>query len=53
MTLRLAIVADIHHGRPSTAKRGDRALPLMAEFAHFVRDAARPACARPGRPHLG
>ena len=39
MTLRLAIVADIHHGRPSTAKRGDRALPLMAEFAHFVRDA--------------
>lgn len=39
MTLRLAIVADIHHGRPSTAKRGDRALPLMADFAHFVRDA--------------
>lgn len=39
MTLRLAIVADIHHGRPSTAKRGDRALPLMEEFAHFVRDA--------------
>jgi calcineurin-like phosphoesterase family protein len=38
MTLRLAIVADIHHGRPSTAKRGDRALPLMADFAAFVRD---------------
>lgn len=38
MTLRLAIVADIHHGRPSAAKRGDRALPLMAEFAAFVRD---------------
>lgn len=39
MTLRLAIVADIHHGRPSTAKRGDRALPLMEDFAAFVRDA--------------
>lgn len=39
MTLRLAIVADIHHGRPSTAKRGDRALPLMEEFARYVRDA--------------
>lgn len=39
MTLRLAIVADIHHGRPSTAKRGDRALPLMADFATFVREA--------------
>jgi hypothetical protein len=39
MTLRLAIVADIHHGRPSTAKRGDRALPLMADFAAFVHDA--------------
>lgn len=38
MTLRLAIVSDIHHGRPSTAKRGDRALPLMTEFASFVRD---------------
>jgi hypothetical protein len=39
MTLRLAVVADIHHGRPSTAKRGDRALPLMEEFTAFVRDA--------------
>lgn len=37
MTLRLANVADIHHGRPSTAKRGDRALPLMDDFAAFVR----------------
>lgn len=37
MTPRLAIVADIHHGRPSTAKRGDRALPLLADFAAFVR----------------
>lgn len=39
MTLRLAIVTDIHHGAPSTAKRGDAALPLMAEFARFVADA--------------
>lgn len=39
MTLRLAIVADIHHGRPSTAKRGDRAMPLMTDFAAYVREA--------------
>jgi Icc-related predicted phosphoesterase len=39
MTVRLAIVTDIHHGPPSTAKRGDAALPLMAEFARFVADA--------------
>lgn len=36
MTLRLAIVTDIHHGAPSTAKRGDRALPLLEEFARHV-----------------
>lgn len=39
MTLRLAIVADIHHGIPSTTKRGDAALGLMAEFARFAADA--------------
>jgi hypothetical protein len=39
MPLRLAVVADIHHGHPSATKRGDRALPLMAEFAAFVREA--------------
>jgi predicted phosphodiesterase len=38
MTLRIAIVTDIHHGKPSTAKRGDAALGLMAEFAAFVKD---------------
>lgn len=38
MTLRIAIVTDIHHGKPSTAKRGDRALPLMEEFARYVQD---------------
>ena len=38
MPLRLAIVTDIHHGRPSTAKRGDRALPLMEEFSRYVAD---------------
>ena len=38
MTIRLAIVTDIHHGAPSTAKRGDMALPLMPEFARFVKD---------------
>lgn len=39
MTLRIGVVADIHHGRPSTAKRGDRALPLLEDFAAYVRDA--------------
>ena len=38
MTLRIAIVTDIHHGKPSTAKRGDAALGLMDEFARFVKD---------------
>ncbi|MFC2968244.1 metallophosphoesterase family protein [Acidimangrovimonas pyrenivorans] len=35
---RIAIVTDIHHGKPSTAKRGDAALPLMEDFARYVRD---------------
>ncbi|ALG89032.1 MULTISPECIES: metallophosphoesterase family protein [Actibacterium] len=39
MTLRIAIVADIHHGAPSATKRGDAALGLMAEFALFTADA--------------
>ncbi len=39
MSVRLAIVADIHHGAPSATKRGDRALALMAEFARFANDA--------------
>ncbi|WP_375261920.1 metallophosphoesterase family protein [Palleronia sp.] len=39
MTLRLAVVSDIHHGLPAGTKRGDAALPLLEEFAHFARDA--------------
>ncbi|MFT6772883.1 MAG: Icc protein [Paracoccaceae bacterium] len=39
MTLRLAIIADIHHGAPSATKRGDTAMGLMAEFARFAADA--------------
>lgn len=39
MTLRLAIVTDIHHGPRSTAKRGDAALSLLADFARFANDA--------------
>jgi hypothetical protein len=38
MTLRIAIVTDIHHGKPSTAKRGDAALGLMDDFARYVKD---------------
>lgn len=37
--LRLAIVADIHHGENSFTKMGAHALPLMAEFARFVAEA--------------
>lgn len=36
MTLRIAIIADIHHGAPSHTKRGDTALALMERFAGFV-----------------
>jgi len=36
MSVRLAIVADIHHGAPSATKRGDAALALMDDFARFV-----------------
>jgi Icc-related predicted phosphoesterase len=35
-TLRLAFVADIHHGENSFTKVGAQALPLMAEFGRFV-----------------
>lgn len=38
MTLRLAVVTDIHHGAPSHTKRGDTAAALMADFAAFTRD---------------
>lgn len=38
MTLRVAVLTDIHHGKPSTAKRGDAALSLMDEFTRFVND---------------
>lgn len=39
MTLRLAIIADIHHGKPSATKRGDAALDLVTDFAGFAADA--------------
>lgn len=38
--MKLAIVADIHHGKPHHTKRGDVALELLDQFATFVRDAA-------------
>lgn len=37
--LRIAIVADIHHGEDHFTKKGTAALPLMAEFARFVAEA--------------
>jgi hypothetical protein len=37
--LRLAFVADIHHGENSFTKMGAHALPLMAEFRRFVAQA--------------
>ncbi|WP_187968502.1 metallophosphoesterase family protein [Aquibium microcysteis] len=39
MSVRICVVADIHHGKPSATKRGDAALSLMAEFARFTGDA--------------
>lgn len=39
MSVRIAVVADIHHGTPSATKRGDTALDLMADFARFANDA--------------
>ena len=39
MSVRLCVIADIHHGRPSATKRGDTALDLMAEFARFANEA--------------
>ena len=41
MSVRLAVIADIHHGKPSATKRGDAALPLLETFAAFS-NAARP-----------
>ncbi len=39
MPVRIAVVADIHHGKPSATKRGDTALDLMDKFASFSNDA--------------
>lgn len=36
MSLRIAVVTDIHHGRDAEAKKGSRALRLMETFATFV-----------------
>lgn len=38
-TLRLCLVADIHHGEDSFTKKGVAALPLLAEFARFANEA--------------
>lgn len=35
--MKLAIVTDIHHGKPSHTKRGDTAMDQMAQFAVRVR----------------
>jgi Icc-related predicted phosphoesterase len=40
-SLRIAVVADIHHGADSFTKKGSAALGLMDEFARFVA-AAKP-----------
>jgi len=40
MTLRIATVADIHHGAPSRTKRGDTALALLSRLAEWVNDEA-------------
>ena len=37
--LRIAVVADIHHGADHGTKLGSAALPLMAEFSRFAAEA--------------
>jgi Icc protein len=39
VSVRICIVSDIHHGTPTTTKRGDTALKLMDEFVRFTNDA--------------
>ena len=39
MSVRICIVSDIHHGTPTTTKRGDTALGLMDAFVRFANDA--------------
>jgi hypothetical protein len=39
MSLKIAIVTDIHHGKDSEAKKGASALQLMDGFAAFVEEA--------------
>lgn len=39
MTIRLALITDIHHGRDQMSKRGSLALDLVGEFVRFVGDA--------------
>lgn len=36
MTLRIGVIADIHHGTPKFTKRGDTALALLADFAEWA-----------------
>ncbi len=36
MTMRLAVITDIHHGPPTRTKRGDAALALTADFVRFA-----------------
>src|SRR4051794_37865915 len=38
-SLRIAIIADIHHGADHFTKKGTAAMPLLAEFNRFVADA--------------
>jgi len=38
MTLRLAVITDIHHGPPTQTKRGDAALALTADFVRFANE---------------
>lgn len=39
-SVRIALLADIHHGPDLPTKRGSAALPLLERFAGFVRESA-------------
>ncbi|WP_319529680.1 metallophosphoesterase [uncultured Cohaesibacter sp.] len=38
MSVRICVIADIHHGAPSCTKRGDAALQLIEDFNRYVEE---------------
>ncbi len=51
MTLRLALIADIHHGPDQGTKMGAAALPLMQDVLPELKAANADAVIELGGPH--